>query len=431
MNRYATSGLYRRGSNCVALLITILPWLIALTLPCRAQEPGAEQKPVTELGKTEAWVGEPVPFTITLYSPGPFSGTANFQIPELESTVIISRGNPVLGNETIDGESYLSQRHNFLVISQKSGKVIIPSIPVLFAGKPDFVSEAVERSSQSDSVSIEFERPPGFEANELVISATKFSVSQDWNGVDTERVEAGAILERSITQKIEGSTALFLQDANPSAIEGVAIYPESPVVEDTIVRGAVSGTKIDTLKYQFQKDGQFQLPDIDIRWWNLEEERLETETLAGQIVKVVPGATTAKGKADEKPSLAWLFVSVVALLMLGTALVVLQRIGIIPALGSLLERKKSAADLVLEACAESDPVQVYSAFLSWRKTVHERALDEGMQAEWDALTRRLYRDASGITGWQSEGFRTAFREQIKAREVSHSEDSALGPLNPS
>ena len=95
-----------------------------------------------ELGKEVAWTGEAVPLIITIYSPGPFSGTAAFDLPELPQTVAVKVGNPVVGSEDVDGESYLTQRHVFHLYTQQSGQVAIPSFRVRFSGKRTFTSDA-------------------------------------------------------------------------------------------------------------------------------------------------------------------------------------------------------------------------------------------------------------------------------------------------
>ena len=82
----------------------------------------AEQKTVrAEIVKDTAWTGEAVPLIITLYSPGPFSGTASFDLPELPRTAILRGGNPLVGSEEVDGESYFTQRHELTVYTQNAG----------------------------------------------------------------------------------------------------------------------------------------------------------------------------------------------------------------------------------------------------------------------------------------------------------------------
>jgi hypothetical protein len=56
-----------------------------------------------EIKKSSAWTGEAVPLIITLYSPGPFSGTAAFDLPDLPRTAFVKGGSPVVSSEEVDG----------------------------------------------------------------------------------------------------------------------------------------------------------------------------------------------------------------------------------------------------------------------------------------------------------------------------------------
>ena len=86
-----------------------------------------------ELGKETAWAGEAVPLFITLYSPGPFSGTAAFDLPEVPQLIFVKIGSPMVASEEIDDESYMTQRHEFRSYTQLSGRIVIPPFRVRFS----------------------------------------------------------------------------------------------------------------------------------------------------------------------------------------------------------------------------------------------------------------------------------------------------------
>ena len=82
-----------------------------------------------KLGKDTAWTGEAVPLIVTLYSPGPFSGTASFELPELPRTTFVRAGNPLVGSEQIDDESYFTQRHEFTIYTPACRRDRDPRVP--------------------------------------------------------------------------------------------------------------------------------------------------------------------------------------------------------------------------------------------------------------------------------------------------------------
>ncbi len=82
----------RRSAALVAVLLLIFTNLFS------ASSLAVEQVRA-QLGKESAWAGEAVPLIITLYSPGPFSGTASFELPDLPRTAIVTGGRPIVGSE--------------------------------------------------------------------------------------------------------------------------------------------------------------------------------------------------------------------------------------------------------------------------------------------------------------------------------------------
>ena len=113
------------------------------------------------INKETAWTGEPVSLIITLYSPGPFSGTASFDLPELPRTAIIRTGSPVVGSETVDEDTWFTQRHELNLYTQRSGPIEIPSFRVQFSGKKTFTSDPEPMEGSTPKLQFQSNRPPG------------------------------------------------------------------------------------------------------------------------------------------------------------------------------------------------------------------------------------------------------------------------------
>ena len=272
----------------------------------------------TLLSKEKAWVGEPIQLTITIFSPGPFSGTPSFGFPEFDGAVVIPKGSPVLGSKTIEGESFLSQRHDFLIVSQRSGELRIPEIEIRYSGKPDFVSDPEEMQATSEAMEVSLERPTEFGADEFVVSAKNFTVEQSWSAESLDEspveIELGGVIERRITQKIQGSTAMFLHDVSNATETGIESYAGTPEVEDTVERGALKGQRVDTIKYQFQAAGEYEIPSVTYRWWNLDTQTLESVLLVGTstVVKATTPSTEETSSDQENSNTTWAWILVAA-----------------------------------------------------------------------------------------------------------------------
>ena len=261
----------------------------------------AEQKTVrAEIGKDTAWTGEAVPLIITLYSPGPFSGTASFDLPELPRTAILKAGNPLVGSEEVDGESYFTQRHELTVYTQNAGEIVIPAFRVRFSGKTTFMSDPEPMEGLTPELRFQSKRPPGTDNLGVVVAATEMEVTQTWRPDSIGTVNAGDVIERTITRRATGTTAMMLPPVSADAPEGVRVYSADPIVQDHTERGASRAERIDTIKYQFERPGTFELPDVSLVWWDPQASELKRETLPGETVQVV--GTVAAAAAPAQPS---------------------------------------------------------------------------------------------------------------------------------
>ena len=166
------------------------------------------------LDKEEAWVGEGISLLITLRAPGPFSGTASFELPETGHTFFIKEGNPLVGSETIQGVTWLTQKHQFRVYTQDSGDVVIPPIRVRFEAKKDYTSAPEPYSGSTEAQHVQSRRPPG--ATGMVISAQEMLVQQAWSTFPENGLKPGDVIIRSVTRTANKTTGMIFSDADLS-----------------------------------------------------------------------------------------------------------------------------------------------------------------------------------------------------------------------
>ncbi len=210
-----------------------------------------------ELEKQTAWTGEAVPLIIKLYSPGPFSGTASFELPDLPRTAFVKSGSPVVGSEEVDGESYITQRHELTIYTQRDGEIVIPPFRVRFAGKKSFTADAEPMGGLTPELRFQSKRPPGTESMGLVVSATEMEIQQTWNPQPTQEIRTGDVVVRTIQRTAVGTTAMMLPSIPTGAPDGIQVYEGTPEVQDKVDRGDSRALRTDTMKYQFQRAGSF------------------------------------------------------------------------------------------------------------------------------------------------------------------------------
>jgi hypothetical protein len=272
---------------------------VLLLVACPAVSAAAEVVRA-ELGEDTAWTGEAVPLLVTLYSPGPFSGTPAFDLPELPLTVFVKSGNPLVGTEQVDGESYFTQRHEFALYTQCVGEIVVPAFRVRFAGKKTFTSAPEPVRGLTAELRFRSKRPPGTDNLGVVVAVQDMEATQSWKPQSLDAVSAGDVIERTISRRATATTAMMLPPVSTDAPEGVRVYPANAIVQDHTERGASRAERIETIKYQFERPGTFELPDMSLVWWDPQASTLQRKTLPGETINVVE--TVAAAVAPAQPA---------------------------------------------------------------------------------------------------------------------------------
>ena len=103
-------------------------------------------------------------------------------------------------------------------------------------------------------------------------------------------------------------------------IPGIKIYRNRAVVNDKLNRGSLIGERMDSLTYVCQEPGNYQLPTIEITWWDLDQQQLKTITLPEASFEVVasPHSISATQETPSSVSWKWLVGATILPLILGT-----------------------------------------------------------------------------------------------------------------
>jgi len=423
----------RRSRVFTILLCAILGLLPASLLT--AQEPVR-----AELGKESVWMGQAVPLLVTLYSPGPFSGTAAFELPKIPRTIVMKAGTPLVGNEDIDGVSYFTQRHEFTIYTQQTGEVVVPAFRIRFSGKKTFTSAPEAMEGVTPELRFESRRPPGTERFGALVSAAELAATQSWNPEATEPLKAGDIVERTITRRASGTAAMMMAPVTTAAPPDVRVYLADPIVKDQIQRGEATAERIDTIKYQFEQAGTYQVPELSFDWWDVEASELKRIVLPGNTL-TVKGSKVAAESTSGLPDFRWrLAILLVGLLVIWTAtkLWLAWRF-------RHNHPEQIAARRLLAACRANAPSDAYSALMQWQRLIGGsrqgsdlKALPSvgdapSLEAEQAVLAQYLFGGESAQGAWSGKRLAATFaqtRRRLSLVDRKQRAMCSLPQLNP-
>lgn len=415
---------------------------ILLSLLFSSSSYGAQPSVIAKLDLEAAWVGQAIPLSITLYSPGPFSGTAVFDLPEIPRTFIVKVGNPVVGSEEIDDETWLTQQHEFMIFTQNSGRVEIPSFVVRFSGKKTFTSDPVSMNGQTEPLFFDSLRPPGTESLPILISPIRLEITQSWAPEQKSYLQ-GDVVTQTIKRTAEGSTAMMFPPISPNSNTEVRVYQGKSIVEDSVNRGEVEARRIDTIKYQLQSLGKVELPELKFTWWDTQSEKLRSSTLPGMTINVTESdvAKSMNGDTEElntSISLIWTGF----FLVFGMLIVYGFRNKILGYYHGVIKSEERLAKRDLKtACRKNDPVSAHSALMKLvalkRKNDDtnlklfraDRQVSAESIEQWTLLVRPIFStDFTAI--WDGEGFWKQVSKILEEEVVNeHGRTKVLCDLN--
>ena len=274
----------------------------------------------TAVTPEEAWVGQKVVLHVDVLAKDGWAQLKKVTDAEVDGAYLLrleSQGTRL--SETIDGDSYTGQRYEFMLFAQRDGKIAVPPVPV----DVEIKSWGAGGGSRIERMSlplVEFvtRTPPGAQGIRGLISTSNLTARQDWEP-ETESPMVGDAIKRRITLRAEDVSGMAFAPTLHNEIDNLGIYPGEPTVEDKFARGDLTGTRVETVTYVVERAGDFELPSVELSWWNIDTQELQHIVLPGLTLQVT-GGPAVTSQPNERPSwsaLIVLLVVVVVLLVLG------------------------------------------------------------------------------------------------------------------
>ncbi|MEO0650597.1 MAG: hypothetical protein AAFZ65_07965 [Planctomycetota bacterium] len=314
----------------------------------------------------QAWVGQRVSIYITVGMLSRPSESPRLDLPAVDGA-LLSRapGSPLLGAERVEGVEYTTQRIEVLLFPQRAGEVLVPPIGVrarLASG---------DHEAASGSVRVPAVLPDGAVEGALLFTSSEVSIEQRWEPPLAE-ARPGDAFRRTVALRADDVLGLALPPLPALAVEGLASYPDPPTVDDRMTRGALSGSRTDSITIVCERAGRFALPDLSYRWWNPERGRFEEQVLEGGtlVVRDVE-APSASARVDPDPAPgrargAWIGA---ALLLVASWVGLLLRRPV-AARWAARRARRAAGEAgrfkrLRRACAADDPARSWAALTAW------------------------------------------------------------------
>ena len=259
-----------------------------------------------EVNKDSIYVQEQLLFTVRLFYT--INGIRNPQFTELEmpDTVIQLIGSPNQYEKLIDGVRYGVYEKRYVIFPQRSGPLEIPDI--LFRGEvTDGSSNFVFRNLNTrrvtafiDGMTVDVKQRPAAAANSPVwLPVSGLTLEDSW-APDTDELQIGDSVVRTITMVAEGLDGAVLPPFGTTDLDGANTYPDPSEIDRTFVSGAIVGTRVETMTIVPTVDGNLEIPEIAIPWWNIDTDQLQVTTVPAKTLTI--GAIAGTAPAEQAVS---------------------------------------------------------------------------------------------------------------------------------
>ncbi len=349
------------------------------------------------------------------------------EFPSLEQQNLLVRlperaSGPV--SETVNGETWSGVQRSYRVYPLIAGDITFDAQTVAVTYADPATNTPVQATVDLPPVKITAEIPGGAEGLDPLIIATGFTLEQKLEGPTD--MGAGDAITRELTARISGTTPLLIPVLTPQQQSPLLrAYPKEPRISETEDRGVLSGQRQEEVVYIAQQEGDAQLPEVSIDWFNLQTNQIETASVPATVLTLAPPKWQPPS-LDEVLKIAAF--AAIALIAIGA----LWRF-LYPRIRDLREARRSrylvsrryAVDALKIAIQAHDLNATYAALELWTSRGGNPNNTEKLE---DCLTRIGAARYSGRD--QSEDWRSALQSLRLLQDTAARDKAALPPLNP-
>lgn len=368
-----------------------------------ADNPKANQQKdlfiTTDVSTKEVYVQQMLTLTVKLHFAAELK-RGSLSEPSMQGASIAQVGNDVDSETIINGRRYRIIERTYSITPQESGEFNLASplfsgeIMVQSARRPSFFSfgETKPISVMGDEITINVKPVPAsyqghWLPSEILTLHEEWQPTADTANGEVVEYEVGQPITRTINLTAAGVTVEQLPEINFNLPTGLKVYPDQVENHSGINTGRLISQSVRNFAIVATHAGEYQIPAIEVPWWNTVTNRKQVATLPALTIKVVPSTTATNQTASpavstpanvqtqapiiiEKNSwLTWLFLGLWLVSLVGwlsTYLIMRNRK---PADKSV-KPAHQVTNLHLEllaACKQNNAKQVMALLLPWAK----------------------------------------------------------------
>lgn len=223
--------------------------------------------------------------------------------PAAEHIEVRRLGQDRSDQRSIDGRRYNVVERHYALIPERSGTLAIP--PAVFRGRAilpgrrsTWIGAGSPVAARGREIALQVRpRPDG--APEPWLPAADL-VLEDASGEPPASIRVGEPLTLTYRARARGLGSAQLPDLELSPVQGADVYPDQPVARDANEGAWLIGERERKFAIVPQAAGPLHIPALEIQWWDVDTDSLQTARVGARTVEVLPasGADAAAPPPD-------------------------------------------------------------------------------------------------------------------------------------
>lgn len=280
-----------------------------------------------EATPTSVYVQQQIIYTVRLLINTSISSSSSLSPPQIKSgsATIEQLGKDAQYTKQRQGVNWQVVERRYAVTPQQSG--LLEFEPIHFEGQQ--VQQAPPQPGSrfdpfnifstmlgpvmhlfSDAVSVEIKpQPPGFSGT-LWLPAHKVTIEGALS-MPRDQLKTGEPATLTVTIAAAGLRAEQLTAPQIDFPSGLKSYPDQPLRRDEVAKEGVRGVLAQKIAVVPTRAGSYQIPAIEIPWWNVDSDKMEIArlkpievTASGAAVAADASRQGRSGSPQEKPAAA-------------------------------------------------------------------------------------------------------------------------------
>jgi hypothetical protein len=269
-----------------------------------AQTAVPEPTVTATLDPPRVMVGQKTTLLVTVLAPNYMPAPPVIPDFQVRNTATRALG-AVNQTEMRDGITYAGVRYEFAIYPQEPGSYALPNqqVTVTYAADPPNARKVdITLPRQTFEAFI----PDAAQELDPFVSAESIEVEQKVER-SAQDLKVGDSVKRAVTLKATGTPAMLLPPPAFAKVDGLALYPGQPSVQDHVDRrtGALSATRADEGTYMVERAGDFTLPAIQLAWWSVRNGRIERTRADAITLHVADNPAQRVGGQGQGGAPAW------------------------------------------------------------------------------------------------------------------------------